>query len=59
MSADSLVDPPNSGLSGTATFSVEGGKLSVNLVSRPGFIADGYAGRGTIEAELQQVEPKR
>jgi len=58
MSADSLVDPPNSGLSGTATFSVEGGKLSVNLVSRPGFIADGYAGRGTIEAELGTPTPR-
>ena len=58
MSADSLVDPPNSGLSGTATFSVEGGKLSVNLLSRPGFIADGYEGRGTIEAELRQADPK-
>jgi hypothetical protein len=58
MSADSLVAQPNSGLSGTATFSDEGRKLTVNLVSRPGFIADGYSGRGTIEAELQQVDAK-
>jgi hypothetical protein len=59
MSADSLVDPPNSGLSGTATFSVAGGKLSVNLLSRPGFIADGYAGQGTIEAESSTPTPSQ
>jgi hypothetical protein len=58
MSADSFVDQPNSGLSGTATFSDEGRKLWVNLLSRPGFIADGYSGRGTIEAELRPVDAK-
>lgn len=58
MSADSLVNPPNSGLSGTATLSDEGRKLAVNLLSRQGFIADGYSGQGTIEAELVTPTPK-
>jgi hypothetical protein len=58
MSADSFVDPPNSGLSGTATFSDGGRKLTVDLLSRPDFIADGYSGRGTIEAELRQADAK-
>jgi hypothetical protein len=52
MSADSLVDPPNSGLAGTATFSEKGRNLTLSLMSRPGLIADGYSGQGTMEAEL-------
>jgi PrcB C-terminal len=52
MSADSLVDSPNSGLAGTATFSEENRKLTLSLISRPSLIADGYSGQGTIEAEL-------
>jgi hypothetical protein len=52
MSADSLVDPPNSGLAGTAMFTEEGRKLALSLMSRPSFVADGYSGQGTIEAEL-------
>src|SRR5712692_454382 len=53
MSADSFVDQPNSGLSGSATFSEEGRKLTINLISRPSLIADGYSGQGTIEGELR------
>ncbi|HSP63810.1 MAG TPA: protease complex subunit PrcB family protein [Pyrinomonadaceae bacterium] len=52
MSADSLVDSPNSGLAGTATFSEEGKKFSLIMISRPSLVADGYSGQGTIEAEL-------
>ena len=58
MSADSFVDSPNSGLSGTAIFSEEGRKLVISLLSRPSMIADGYSGQGTIEAELRQVDVK-
>jgi PrcB C-terminal len=53
MSADSLVDPPNSGLAARATFSEEGRKLTLSLLSRTGLIADGYSGGGTIVAVLR------
>ena len=58
MSADSLVDRPNSGLAGTATFSEEGRKLTLSMLSRPSSISDGYSGQGTIEAELQKAVPR-
>jgi hypothetical protein len=58
MSADSLVDQPNSGLAGTARFNEGGQKLTLSLLSRPGLIADGYSGQGTIEAELLPVRAK-
>jgi hypothetical protein len=58
MSADSLIDPPNSGLAGTATFSEEGRKFALIMISRPSLIADGYSGQGTIEAELRQTDAK-
>lgn len=58
MSADSLVNPPNSGLAGTVTFSEKGGKFALIMISRPSMVADGYSGGGTIEAELQQAETK-
>jgi PrcB C-terminal len=58
MSADSLVDQPNSGLAGTARFNEGGKKLTLSLLSRPGLIADGYSGQGTIEAELLPVRAK-
>jgi hypothetical protein len=59
MSADSLVDSPNSGLAGTVTFSAEGRKFALIMISRPSLVADGYSGQGMIEAELQQVDAKR
>jgi PrcB C-terminal len=58
MSADSLVDPPNSGLAGTVTFSEEGRKFALIMISRPSMVADGYSGQGTIEAELRQADAK-
>jgi PrcB C-terminal len=58
MSADSLVDPPNNGLAGRATFSEEGRKLTLSLLSRTGLIADGYSGGGTIVAALRAVGSK-
>jgi hypothetical protein len=58
MSADSLVDPLNSGLAGTVTFSEEGRKFALIMISRPSMVADGYSGQGTIEAELRQADAK-
>jgi hypothetical protein len=52
MSADSLVNPPNSGLAGTVTFSEAGRKFALIMISRPSLVADGYSGQGMIEAEL-------
>ena len=58
MSADSLVDPPNSGLAGTAMLTEKSRKLTLSLISRPSMIADGYSGQGTIEGELRQADAK-
>jgi hypothetical protein len=58
MSADSLVNPPNSGLAGTVTFSEEGRKFALIMTPRPSLVADGYSGHGTIEAELRQADAK-
>lgn len=58
MSADSLVDSPNNGLAGRATFSDEGRKLTLSLLSRTGLIADGYSGGGTIVAALRAAGSK-
>jgi hypothetical protein len=58
MSADSLVDPPHNGLAGRVTFSEEGGKLTLSLLSRTGLIADGYSGGGTIVAALRAAGHK-
>jgi hypothetical protein len=58
MSADSLVDRPNSGLTGTATFSEEGRKFALIMIARPSLVADGYSGQGTIEAELRPADTK-
>ena len=52
MSADSLIDPPNTGLQADGMFSDGDKKLLLNLLSRPSMIADGYSGRGSIEAGL-------
>lgn len=52
MSADSFIDPPNTGLQANGVFSGGGKRLSLNLLSRPSMIADGYSGYGSIEAEL-------
>jgi len=52
MSADSFVDPPNTGLQADGMFSDAGKKLLLNLLARPSMIADGYSGGGSIEAGL-------
>jgi len=52
MSADSLVNPPNSGLKATGAFTAGDNKISLNFSSLPSMIADGYQGEGTLEAEL-------
>ena len=58
MSADSLVSSPNSGLAGTVTFSEEGRKFALIMISLPSMVADGYSGQGTIEAELDRPTTK-
>lgn len=52
MSADSLVNPPNSGLKATGAFSEADNKLSLSFVSLPSMIADGYSGMGNFEAAI-------
>ena len=52
MSADSFIDPPNTGLQADGMFSDGGKRLSLNLWSRPSMITDGYSGQGSIEAGL-------
>jgi hypothetical protein len=55
MSADSLINPPSPGLKADGTFSDGGKKLQLNLISRPSMIADGYSGRGSIEAVVNNT----
>jgi hypothetical protein len=50
MSADSFIDPPNTGLQADGVFSDGGKRLVLNLLSRPSMIADGYSGQGSIDA---------
>ena len=52
MSADSLINPPTNGLKADGSFTDSGKQLSLNLVSRPSMISDGYSGRGSIEAAV-------
>lgn len=57
MSADSLVNSPNAGLQVDGIFSDGGKKLLLSLWSRPSMIADGYSGRGSIEADASAIKP--
>jgi hypothetical protein len=50
MSADSFVNPPNSGLKAAGNLSAAGDKISLSFNSLPSMIADGYTGAGMIEA---------
>jgi hypothetical protein len=59
MSADSFIDPPNTGLQADGLFSDGGKKLLLNLLSRPSMIADGYSGVGSIEAEFTRFRSVR
>jgi hypothetical protein len=52
MSADSFIDPPNTGLQAAGMFSDGGKRLLLNLWSRPSMIADGYSGQGSVEAAV-------
>src|SRR6266702_342982 len=47
-SADKLVDNPNPGLQATGSIDEKG--LSLQIVSRPTNVADGYSGSGSIDA---------
>jgi len=58
MSADSLVNSPNSGFEATGTLKKSGEKLTLNFMPRPSLIADGYGGGGVIEAERAGPAPK-
>ena len=57
MSADLLANQPNPGLKATGTFTEEESKLSLSFDSLPTVIADGYSGRGSIEAEILKPRP--
>ena len=50
MSADSLVNSPSSGLKATGSFVDR--RLLLTFASLPSYVADGYSGMGTVEAEL-------
>lgn len=58
MTADSLIDSPNSGLKATGAFSDADNKLLLNFLSLPSMIADGYIGWGSIEAKTVVSQPK-
>jgi hypothetical protein len=58
MSADLLVNQPNPGLKAIGGFTEEGeSKLNLSFDSLPTVIADGYSGRGSIEAEIVKSRP--
>jgi hypothetical protein len=49
-SAGSFVPPPNADLQADGVFNDPETKLTMNLISRPSMIADGFSGQGSIEA---------
>jgi len=57
MSADLLVNQPNPGLRAIGAFTEGESKLSLSFESLPTVIADGYSGRGSIEAEISKSRP--
>ena len=57
MSADLLVNQPNPGLKAIGAFTDGESKLSLSFESLPTVIADGYSGRGSIEAEILKSRP--
>ena len=58
MSADSFIDPPNTGLQADGMLSDAVKKLSLSLLSRPSMIADGYSGQGRVEAVVTSSAKK-
>ena len=57
MSADLLVSQPNPGLKAAGAFTNGDSKLTLSFDSLPTMIADGYSGRGSIEAEISKRKP--
>lgn len=57
MSADALVNQPTSGLKAIGAFTNGEKKLTLTFDSLPTAIADGYSGRGSIEAEILNSRP--
>jgi len=57
MSADLLVNQPNPGLKAIGAFTDGESKLTLSFDSLPTMIADGYSGRGSIEAEVLKSRP--
>jgi len=57
MSADLLVNQPNPGLKAIGAFTNEERKLTLSFDSLPTRVADGYSGRGTLEAEILNSRP--
>jgi len=57
MSADLLVNQPNPGLKAAGAFTNGDSKLTLSFDSLPTMIADGYSGRGSIEAEILKSKP--
>ncbi|PYS21535.1 MAG: hypothetical protein DMF72_16940 [Acidobacteria bacterium] len=57
MSADLLVNQPNPGLKAAGAFTNGDSKLTLSFDSLPTMIADGYSGRGSIEAEVLKSRP--
>lgn len=58
MSADSLVNSPNSGLQATGAFTIGEQKFSLTFTSLPSYVTDAYLGTGSIEAEAVVSKPK-
>ncbi|HKS30023.1 MAG TPA: protease complex subunit PrcB family protein [Pyrinomonadaceae bacterium] len=59
MSAGSFVDPPADALKATGQFTENEGKLSLTFESIPGQIADGFNGRGTLNASATGPAPAK
>jgi hypothetical protein len=57
MDPGSLVESPHSDVSATGRFSKNSRILSIDFTSLPTLIADGYGGRGNLEAEMVTWPP--
>ncbi len=58
LSAGTLVDRPNSGLTATGQLTNSDSEVLLILVSQPSMIADGYRGTGTLSASMVQAKPR-
>ena len=58
LGAGSLVNQPNSGLQAKGRFADNNSRLLFGFTSLPSMIADGYSGRGNIEAGILGSAPK-